>query len=270
MEIKLEETRVSFYSLFIFIIIFISSLSLPFQFQSFCSSFTKFLDTNDRHCLFLLCNGILCFLFFSMNKKCNETLVFSVDDLSYPLNTHDQVQDLKTEPVLDVQKNHDQSAMEMKQIEQSESGMLVCATDDDDHHHHHHHHHLHDQIEDQVTEVVDDLDDPLNTHDQVQDLKTELVLDVQKKHDQSAMEMKQIEQSGMLVGATDDDDHHLHDQIEDPVTEVVEDVDYEHKIGAISEVEDEEHDDEDEFRQKCDEFIEKVKRSMRNEGTSLN
>ncbi|KAL8205338.1 hypothetical protein R6Q57_008889 [Mikania cordata] len=77
-----------------------------------------------------------------MNNECNDLSGFIVDVRNDPLNTHDQVQDLKTEPVLDVQKKHDQSTMEMKQIEQSESGMLVCATDDDDDH-------LHDQIEDQ-------------------------------------------------------------------------------------------------------------------------
>ncbi|KAI3675144.1 hypothetical protein L1987_84729 [Smallanthus sonchifolius] len=83
--------------------------------------------------------------------------------------------------------------------------------------------------------------------------------------DEYVTEVKQIEQNGMLVG------------IDDLETERVHDVDYEHEMVAICDVEDEEHDDddddddEDEFRQKCEEFIKKVRQSMHNEGdfTSL-
>ncbi|KAK1439770.1 hypothetical protein QVD17_05590 [Tagetes erecta] len=180
---KLDEP---FYSIFIFIIIIISSLfQLPLQIQSFASNFAKFVDANDRHYIFLLCNGIVFFLF--------------------------------------VYNGSNQAGAEAKEIKCDEISVSI----------------------------VDDV----NGH--VEDLETK---HVQNEHE-CVMEVKQIEQNGMLVGVNDADDH--------AEIELVRDVDYEHEI-VVCEVEDDEYDDDDdgddEFRQKCEEFIKKVRRSMQCEG----
>ncbi|MFS7983833.1 hypothetical protein Hanom_Chr11g00979281 [Helianthus anomalus] len=147
-----------FYSLFSFIIIIISSLFLPFRFQSFGSNFTKFLDTNDKIYIFLFCNGILFYLFFDSGSnqaepeaketECNEILVSSVDDHKVYLLTLHQVEDLEKKLVVHVRNEHE-FAMEVKQIDQ-QNGMLVGVDD-----------HCHDRIEDSETEHVHDEEDEM-------------------------------------------------------------------------------------------------------------
>ncbi|KAI3809700.1 hypothetical protein L1987_19298 [Smallanthus sonchifolius] len=143
---KFDEPRGPFYNLFIFIIIIItiSSLSLPFRFQSFGLNFTKFLDTNERHYIFLLCNGILFFLFLDKGPnqagpeakkiECNEISISSVDDQIEDLVLHEYVtevkqieqngmlvgvDDLETEHVHDVDYEHEMVA--------------ICGVEDEEH-----------------------------------------------------------------------------------------------------------------------------------------
>ncbi|MFS7983838.1 hypothetical protein Hanom_Chr11g00979331 [Helianthus anomalus] len=147
---KLDEPRGPFYSLFIFIIIIISSLSLPFRFQSFGSNFTKFLDTNDKIYIFLFCNGFLFYLFFDSGSnqakpeaketECNEISGSSVDDHKDYLLTHNQV---------DHVRNEHEFAVEVKQIDQ-QNGTLVGVDE-----------HCHDRIEDPETEHVHDEEDEM-------------------------------------------------------------------------------------------------------------
>ncbi|KAJ0507788.1 hypothetical protein HanIR_Chr11g0510131 [Helianthus annuus] len=184
---NLDEPRGPFYSLFILIIIIISSLSLPFRFQSFGSNFTKFLDTNDKIYIFLFCNGILFYLFFDSGSN--------------------------------------QAKPEAKETECNEISVSS----------------------------VDDHKDYLLTHDQVEDL---VVVHVRNEHEFAV----DVKQNGMLVGVDD----HCHDRIEDLETEHVHEE--EDEMVAMCDVEDEEeHDDEDEandFRQKCEAFIQKVRQNM--------
>ncbi|KAI3769549.1 hypothetical protein L6452_00657 [Arctium lappa] len=61
-KVYTTKKRLYILSIFFFIFFVACSLSLPFQFYSYIS---KLIDINDRHHIFLLCNGILLFLFLN-------------------------------------------------------------------------------------------------------------------------------------------------------------------------------------------------------------
>ncbi|KAI3695370.1 hypothetical protein L1987_78367 [Smallanthus sonchifolius] len=168
-------------SLLIFIVICISSISLPFRCQFFGLKFTDFLETNDRHCIFLLFNCVL-FLLYFLDSGTNQAKLIEFDKISL-------------------------------------ASVHYCS----------------------------DSWNPVHNEHEL------------------AIEVKQSEQSRILVRVDDDD------RIEAPETEDVdnENEQYGHEIVANVVVEEEEcHDEEEaeEFQQKCEAFIKKVKQGLHHEG----
>ncbi|KAI3786403.1 hypothetical protein L1987_40054 [Smallanthus sonchifolius] len=116
-----EEIRGKFHnSLLIFIVICISSISLPFRCQFFGLKFTDFLETNDRHCIFVLFNCVL-FLLYFLDSGTNQANLIECDKISVA-SVHDHGDSWNH-----VHNEHE-LAIEVKQSEQS--GILV--RDDDD------------------------------------------------------------------------------------------------------------------------------------------
>ncbi|PWA35307.1 hypothetical protein CTI12_AA610700 [Artemisia annua] len=92
MEDKTYEARQQWSLLYIFIVVFVSSLPLPFWFHSVGFKFTNVVDANERHYIFLLCNVILVFLsFYSRTKDSSQTQSQLDDHMPIIVNNADDL-----------------------------------------------------------------------------------------------------------------------------------------------------------------------------------
>ncbi|XP_024966098.1 uncharacterized protein LOC112506322 [Cynara cardunculus var. scolymus] len=82
---KLYSSKKRLYILSIFIFIFFLSCSLSFH-----SHVAKSIDSNDRHYIFLLCNGILLFLFLDSGSTCISQTQSRLDNAMTTVYINDQ------------------------------------------------------------------------------------------------------------------------------------------------------------------------------------
>ncbi|PWA61620.1 hypothetical protein CTI12_AA371520 [Artemisia annua] len=123
MEDKTYVARQQWSLLYIFIVVFVSSLPLPFWFHSVGFKFMNVVDANERHYIFLLCNVILVFLsFYSRTKDSSQTQSQLDDHMPIIVNNAD---DLPKQVAIDERPKAEQ--MECNEI--SVSGVLEEETE---------------------------------------------------------------------------------------------------------------------------------------------